>query len=189
MCCNVLQKLLLILTGLLWKSVRYNSIRPFAKIQTGKLVSIFYKSLSFFWIQYNVSLKCSKICVINQPFNDQCSHHIEISQSICRANQLTRFNMLGTLVVRVLTKVIGKFCSFRICYKKVSSAKLEGGGGQVSPALFQKLEKSVLILGKNSLIVVVYGVNFTFKTQFLRVCRRKPEILPCGAYLSCVVCT
>ena len=65
MCCNVLQKLLLILTGLLWKSVRYNSIRPSAKIQTGKLVSIFYKSLSFFWIQYNVSLKCSKIYVIN----------------------------------------------------------------------------------------------------------------------------
>ena len=64
-CCNVLQKLLLILTGLLWKSVRYNSIGPSAKFQTGKLVFIFYESLPFFWIQYNVSFKCSKIYVRN----------------------------------------------------------------------------------------------------------------------------
>ena len=38
----------------------------------------------------------------------------------------------------------------------------EGGGeggerGEVSPALFQKLEKSTLICGKNALIVVIYG--------------------------------
>ena len=33
-------------------------------------------------------------------FNDQCSHHIETSQLICRANQLTGFYMMGTLVVK-----------------------------------------------------------------------------------------
>ena len=33
---------------------------------------------------------------------DQCSHHIETSQLICRANQLTGFYMMGTLVVKVL---------------------------------------------------------------------------------------
>ena len=32
-----------------------------------------------------------------------------------------------------------------------------GGKGEVSPALFQKLEKSPLIWGKNALIVVIYG--------------------------------
>ena len=36
------------------------------------------------------------------PFNDQCSHHVETSQLICSANQLTGFYMRGTLVVKRL---------------------------------------------------------------------------------------
>ena len=35
-------------------------------------------------------------------FNDQCSHHIETGQLICRANQLTGFYMMRTLVVKRL---------------------------------------------------------------------------------------
>ena len=34
--------------------------------------------------------------------NDQYSHHIENSQLICRANQLTSFYIIGTLVVKGL---------------------------------------------------------------------------------------
>ena len=37
------------------------------------------------------------------PFNDQCSHHIETSQLICSANQLTGFCMIGALVFKRLT--------------------------------------------------------------------------------------
>ena len=37
-----------------------------------------------------------------QPFNDQCSHHIETGQLICSANQLTGFYMMGILVVKWL---------------------------------------------------------------------------------------
>ena len=48
-----------------------------------------------------------------------------------------------------------------------------GGKGEVSPTLFQKLKKSVLILGKNALIEDIYGLNFAFKMQFLRVPRNK----------------
>ena len=33
---------------------------------------------------------------------DLCSHHIETSQLICRAKQLTGFYMMGTLVVKEL---------------------------------------------------------------------------------------
>ena len=36
-------------------------------------------------------------------FNDQCSHHVETSQLIRRANQLTGFYMMGTLAVTRLT--------------------------------------------------------------------------------------
>ena len=32
-------------------------------------------------------------------FSDQCYYHIETSQLICRANQLTGFYMMGTLVL------------------------------------------------------------------------------------------
>ena len=63
-----------------------------------------------------------------------------------------------------------------------------GGRGKVSPALFRKLEKSVLIWRKNALIVVIYGYNFSFKMKFLRVsCGKTCRFLPCGAFLSRVV--
>ena len=40
-------------------------------------------------------------------FIDQCPHDIETSQLICRANHLTGFCMIGTLVVKELTSGIG----------------------------------------------------------------------------------
>ena len=63
-----------------------------------------------------------------------------------------------------------------------------GEGGGVSPALFRKLEKSALIWRKNALIVVIYGYNFSLKTKFSRVSRRKTCILfHLGAFFSRVV--
>ena len=50
-----------------------------------------------------------------------------------------------------------------------STRVTRGGGREVYPALFQKLEKSALIWGKNALIVVIYGQNFSFKMKSLRV--------------------
>ena len=38
---------------------------------------------------------------------------------------------------------------------------------------FQKLEKSAPIFGKNVVIVVIYGLNLSFKMQFLSISRRK----------------
>ena len=40
------------------------------------------------------------------------------------------------------------------------------GRGEVSPALFQNLKKSALILGKNALTRFIYGFNFSFKMLF-----------------------
>ena len=48
---------------------------------------------------------------------------------------------------------------------------------EVSPALFWKLEKIALILGNNALIAVIYGLNFSFKVQFLKGSRRKKNFL------------
>ena len=50
-----------------------------------------------------------EISLTLQPFNDQCSHHIETSQLICYANQLTGFYMVGTLVVKGLMPKIPKW--------------------------------------------------------------------------------
>ena len=59
-----------------------------------------------------------------------------------------------------------------------------GRGGEVSPVLFQKLEKSALIWGKNALVVVIYGLNFLFKMQFVRFSRRKSRrFFPPGPFL------
>ena len=49
------------------------------------------------------------------PFNDQCSHHIETSHLICSANQLTGFYMMGTLVVKRLTYFVS-VCPFIPCF-------------------------------------------------------------------------
>ena len=59
-----------------------------------------------------------------------------------------------------------------------------GGRGEASPALFRKLEKIVVIWRKNAQILVIYGYNFSFKMKFQT---KKPEIFPCGAFLSRVV--
>ena len=40
---------------------------------------------------------------------------------------------------------------------KIAGASLEGGGGEVVPDVFRKLEKSALIWRKNALTVVIYG--------------------------------
>ena len=45
------------------------------------------------------------------PFNDQCSHHIETSQLICRTNQLAGFYMIGTLVIKGLSLLIQRLTS------------------------------------------------------------------------------
>ena len=37
-----------------------------------------------------------------QPSNNQCFHHIETSQLICRANQLTGFYIMGAMIVKGL---------------------------------------------------------------------------------------
>ena len=50
--------------------------------------------ISFFLTVYHLS---------KLTFNDHCSHHIETSQLIGSANQLTSFYMMGTLVVKGLS--------------------------------------------------------------------------------------
>ena len=47
--------------------------------------------------------------------------------------------------------------------------------GEVSPVFYKKLEKSVLILGRNALIAAISGLNFPFKMQFVRVPSRKNQ--------------
>ena len=56
------------------------------------------------------------------------------------------------------------------------------GGGEVSPTIFENLEKSTLILGKNVLIVAMYWLHFS--CDFKSFQEKKPKILSCGAFLS-----
>ena len=57
------------------------------------------------------------------PFKDQCFHHIETSHLICRANQLTRFYTIGTLVVKGLKQKKIRSSHLR-CSIKLSSDNL-----------------------------------------------------------------
>ena len=60
-----------------------------------------------------------------------------------------------------------------------------GGGGEDSPAISWKLEKSALIWRKNALIVVIYGWNFSFKMNlFWDSWQKYGRFFACGAFLS-----
>ena len=54
-------------------------------------------------------------------------------------------------------------------------ARNYGGKGEGLPCPFSKIGKSNLIFGKDALILVIYGLHFSFKMQFLRVSRRKKQ--------------
>ena len=55
------------------------------------------------------------------------------------------------------------------------------GGGLLCP--FLKIEKKYPdFLGKNALIVYIYGLNFSFKMLF-DILEKNSEIFPCGAFL------
>ena len=86
-----------------------------------------------------------------------------------------------------------KCTSFDRCVTKGGGGGGRGGwlgegGGEVSSALFEKLEKSALICGKKSRDCGHLWVKFSFKMQFLRVSREKNRrFFACGAFLSCVL--
>ena len=55
------------------------------------------------------------------------------------------------------------------------------GGGLPSP--FSKIGKTCPNFGKNALIVAIFGLNFSFKMQYLRVFSRKNRIsFPVGPF-------
>ena len=58
------------------------------------------------------------IDLCNRDANKQCSLHIGTSQLICRANQLTGFYMMGTLVVKGLTQFSRKCGHFDSTFTK-----------------------------------------------------------------------
>ena len=58
----------------------------------------------------SVAERMHSICArLDQPLNDQCSHHIETSQMSCSANQLVGFYMIETLIVKGLKRNIKFF--------------------------------------------------------------------------------
>ena len=66
--------------------------------------------------------------------------------------------------------------------------EIRGGRGEVSPAFFQKLDKSALICGKKCPYCGHLWVRLSFKMQLLRVSRRKyRRLFPNGGFLYCVV--
>ena len=68
---------------------------------------------------------------------------------------------------------------------QVRNSRGRGGG---FPCPFSKMGKKCPNWRKNSLIVAIYGYNFSFKMNFLRVSRGKThKFFPCGAFLSRVV--
>ena len=58
---------------------------------------------------------------------------------------------------------------------------------EVSSTLFWKLKRSAPILGKNTLIVFIYGLNLSLNWCFKSIWEKKSRNFPFGALLSCAV--
>ena len=66
--------------------------------------------------------------------------------------------------------------------------KLEWGGERSLLPFSKNWKKVPQFWGKNTLITVIYELNFSFKVQCSRVSRRKkPEIFSCDAFLFRVI--
>ena len=92
------------------KSLRQGYVvECFATIKSFSVKSYGVHLLSIFLLSH-----CVYNCIhdINEPYSDQFSHHIETSQLICRASQLTGFYIMGILVVKGLRHlgIVAKFC-------------------------------------------------------------------------------
>ena len=98
----------------------------------------------------------------------------------CQQRVLKRFPGLGYLrsedeVVWLWHLLVNLHTSYICIYKYnymyiyiyiYQSRNYSGGGGEVSPTLFQHLKKSALILGKNDPTMFICGFNFSFKMLF-----------------------
>ena len=58
------------------------------------MIIVFFVTFKETWLSCQV--------LIFSSFNGQCFHHVETSQLICSANQVTGFYMMGTLSVKGL---------------------------------------------------------------------------------------
>ena len=81
-------------------------IKEISKLSTTKAIqnSIYVQNLSKKTVTFsrNFYTKVLKYLRLKKfPEQCQCSHHIETSQLICRANQLTGFYMMETLAVEM----------------------------------------------------------------------------------------
>ena len=74
------------------------------------ILTLHIKCLTGIWIRFWCSCMTAKL---HQPFNDQCSHHIETIQLICRANQLTDFYMMSTLLIKRVMRWVVVICLIR----------------------------------------------------------------------------
>ena len=93
-----------------------------------------------------------------------CFQHKVLRESHSILSHCTHYIPLFFFTVHLYLSLVG------FTYRR---ATREDKGGGVSSALFRKLIKNALVLRKDALIVVIYALNFSFKTKFLRVSRRK----------------
>ena len=88
-------------------------------------------------------------------------YHRNIEKKIYNVSWKNLFQTNTRQSVSVLVQVV-------VSRRATSGAEVGGGegGGEVCPAPFLKIEKSVLILEKWVLFVYIYGLKFSFKLQF-----------------------
>ena len=70
-------------------------------------------------------------------------------------NEMIFFFEISKLLTKHLIKWFHE-SSEQLFFRQARNERGEGGGGEVSPSLFGKLEKSALVWRKNAMIVVIY---------------------------------
>ena len=100
------------------------------------------------------------------------------SHEVCSSKNEANFESLENLLKLTVAKFCEKFQSF--INSRIAGAQLDGGRGEgreVSPALFQKLEKEPQFWKKNALIM---GYIFHAILRFSRETKQSFTLLSCG---------
>ena len=85
-----------------------------------------------------------------------------------------------------MTDVFLRIFNYAINYFAIlPQARNQRGRGRPPLPFFKNWKNSAPILGKDTLIVVIYGLHFF--GSFKSFQEKQPKILHCGAFLSCVV--
>ena len=130
------------------------------------------------WAWFSCNYTCAEGLKILVFVFDQCSHHIETSQLICKVKQPTGFYIMGTLVVKGLFKnsIIATLHELFVPFLEyITYCALVQNFAPILFTLYKKMKFQLLVSSVNvtkSAGNFLYSAKFQLRHCLLKFCRK-----------------